>query len=113
MLAFGSANAIAEVDTHSMESYTTCAVYHRMLAGAYKRENQSALVDLETEEMNEFIVSAKRAAEQTFGAETVEQQFLEAWRADTQLMESQINGNYKNVLLLHVSYKKRCEDLQQ
>ena len=75
-LAFSSANVFAETDSNSMESYTTCAVYHRMLAGAYMRESQSPeLANLETQKMHVFIANAKRVGPQSLSAEAIEQLF--------------------------------------
>ena len=112
-LACSSAHLFAQTKAHSMASYTTCAVYHRMLAGAYMRERQSPeLANIETQKMQEFIARAKRAGQQTSSAEATEQQFLEAWRADLQSMEDQINRNYKNISHLRINYKKPCAALQ-
>ncbi len=111
-LALSSANVFAETDSNSMESYTTCAVYHRMLAGAYMRESQSPeLANLETQKMHVFIANAKRVGPQALSAEAIEQLFLKAWRADLQRMETQIRGNYKNIRRLRLEYKKTCANL--
>jgi hypothetical protein len=113
VLALASANIFAETDSNSMAEYTTCAVYHRMLAGAYRHDGRSpALADIEIEKMNAFIASAKNVGKQTFGVEAVEQEFLHVWREDTQLMESQINRNYKNIARLRMNHKQRCAALQ-
>jgi hypothetical protein len=113
VLILASTNVFAESNAHSMTAYTTCAVYHRMLAGAYKSQSQSsALADLETEKMNDFIGRAKRAGQQAFGPEAAEPAFLEVWREDIHLMESQINRNYKNIARLRMSYRQQCEALQ-
>jgi hypothetical protein len=113
VLALASANVYAETESNSMAEYTTCAVYHRMLAGAYRQDSQSPdLADIEIEKMNAFIASAKHVGKQTFGAEAVESEFLQVWREDTQLMESQINRNYKNIARLRINHKQRCAALQ-
>jgi len=113
VLALASTNVFAETESNSMAQYTTCAVYHRMLAGAYRQDSQTPdLVDIEIEKMNAFIASAKNVGKQTFGVEAVEQEFLLAWREDTQLMESQINRNYKNIARLRINHKQRCAALQ-
>jgi pimeloyl-CoA synthetase len=112
-LALASTSVFAETESNSMAQYTTCAVYHRMLAGAYRQDSQTPdLVDIEIEKMNAFIASAKNVGKQTFGVEAVESEFLLAWREDTQLMESQINRNYKNIARLRINHKRRCAALQ-
>jgi hypothetical protein len=62
--------------------------------------------------MNAFIASAKNVGKQTFGVEAVEQVFLQAWREDTQLMESQTIRSYNNITRLRIKLKQRCATLQ-
>ena len=113
LLCLCSKNSHAAAETRSLEAYATCAVYHRMLAGAYRRERQAPeLADLETERMQDFIDDAKNAGLQTLSAAEMEQKFLQAWRHDLQIMESQINGNYKNIARLRINYGTRCRALQ-
>ena len=113
LLCLGSKNSHAAAETRSLEAYTTCAVYHRMLAGAYRRERQAPeLADLESERMQDFIDDAKNAGLQTLSAAATEHKFLQAWLHDLQLMESQINGNYKNIARLRINYGTRCSALQ-
>ena len=112
-LALASTSVFAETESNSMAQYTTCAVYHRMLAGAYRQDSQTPdLVDIEIEKMNAFIASAKNVGKQTFSVEAVEQVFLQAWRKDTQLMESQTIRYYNNIARLRIKLKQRCAALQ-
>ena len=96
----------------SMDAYVTCAVYHRMMAGSFRRVRQMpALADIETEKMNDFITLAKTAGKAEFGDAEVETVFLEAWNYDLGRMETKINRNYENVSRLTYIFKNKCRKL--
>ena len=95
-----------------MDDYTTCAVYHRMMAGSFRlKGNLQLMVDLETEKMADLIKKAKLAAAEEYGEESAEEYFLEEWRDVLAYMTDQINRNYENVSVLKARYKKRCDRL--
>jgi len=96
-----------------MDEYTTCAVYHRMMAGSFRlKGNLQLMADLESEKMDDFIKKAKLAAAVEFGQETAEEYFLEEWRDVLAYMTDQINRNYENASVLKIRYKKRCDRLK-
>lgn len=104
-----------------MEAYVTCAVYHRMMAGSFRRVRQMPeLADLEFEKMNEHIRLAKVAGKVEFGGTEavdteidteVEAVFLESWKYNLNQMENKINRNYENVSRLTYIYKNKCRKL--
>jgi hypothetical protein len=95
-----------------MEDYTTCAVYHRMLASAFKRDRDlQIMAELEIEKMNYFIDRAKAAGTEEYGQELAEQLFQDEWNAVLIDMTDQINRSYENVVRLKVRYKTRCAAL--
>jgi hypothetical protein len=97
-----------------MEDYTTCAVYHRMLASAFKRDRDlQIMAELEMEKMNSFINRAKMTGIEEYGQDLVEQLFQDDWNAILSDMTDQINRSYQNVLRLKVRYKTRCAALAQ
>lgn len=96
--------------TPTMDSYVTCAVYHRMMAGSFRRIRQMPeMANLESEKMNDFIKLAKIAGEMEFEESEVEAAFLESWNFDLNRMEDKINRNYKNVSRLTYIYKSKCK----
>jgi len=98
----------------SMSDYTTCAVYHRMLASSFKRErNLQILAELEMEKMDTLISRAKAAGIEEYGEELVEELFQDEWNAALSDMTDQINRSYKNVPRLKYRYKDRCAALVQ
>lgn len=104
----------AQAEPASMEDYTTCAVYHRMLASAFKRDRDlQIMAELEIEKMNSFITSAKTAGTEEYGQDLVEQLFQDEWNAVLSYMTDQINRSYQNVSRLKVRYKTRCAALAQ
>jgi hypothetical protein len=97
-----------------MEDYTTCAVYHRMLASAFKRDSDlQIMAELEIEKMNFFINQAKTTGTEEYGQDLVEQLFQDDWNAVLSDMTDQINRSYQNVSRLKPRYKKRCAALEQ
>jgi hypothetical protein len=104
----------ARAESASMEDYTTCAVYHRMLASAFRRNSDlQIMAELEIEKMNSFINRAKTAGTEEYGQELVEQLFQDDWNAVLSDMTDQINRSYQNVSRLKPRYKKRCAALEQ
>ena len=104
----------AQAEPASMEDYTTCAVYHRMLASAFKRDGElQIMAELEIEKMNSFISRAKTAGTEEYGQDLVEQLFQDDWNAILSDMTDQINRSYENVSRLKVRYKSRCAALMQ
>ncbi len=104
--------AMAEAETISMDEYTTCAVYHRMMAGSFRlKSNLAPMADLEAEKMDKFVKKAKLAAVEEYGETAAEDYFLEEWRNMLAYMTDQINRNYENVSVLKVLYRKRCDRL--
>jgi hypothetical protein len=104
----------ARAESVSMEDYTTCAVYHRMLASAFKRDSDlQIMAELEIEKMNSFINRAKTAGTEEYGQELVEQLFQDDWNAVLSDMTDQINRSYQNVSRLKPRYKTRCAALEQ
>ena len=104
----------ARAEPASMEDYTTCAVYHRMLASAFKRDRDlQIMAELEIEKMNSFINRAKTAGTEEYGQDLVEQLFQDEWNAVLADMTDQINRSYQNVSRLKVRYKSRCAALYQ
>jgi len=98
----------------SMEDYTTCAVYHRMLASAFKRDRDlQIMAELEIEKMDSFIEKAKTAGTEEYGQDLVEQLFQDEWNAVLSDMTDQINRSYQNVSRLKVRYRTRCAALAQ
>ncbi len=101
----------------SMEAYVTCAVYHRMMAGSFRRVRQMPeMANIESEKMDEYIRLAKAAGEVEYGAEEggdaeAEAAFLDAWNYDLKRMENKINRNYENVSRLTYIYKNKCRKL--
>ena len=94
----------AETEPVSMDDYTTCAVYHRMMAGSFRLKGES-------EKMDDFIKMSKLAAAEEYGEASAEEYFLEEWRDVLAYMTDQINRNYENVSVLKARYKKRCDRL--
>ncbi len=104
----------AQAEPASMEDYTTCAVYHRMLASAFKRDRDlQIMAELEIEKMNSFIASAKTAGTEEYGQDLVEQLFQDEWNAALSYLTDQINRSYQNVSRLKPRYKTRCAALEQ
>jgi hypothetical protein len=104
----------ARAESASMEDYTTCAVYHRMLASAFKRDSDlQIMAELEIEKMNSFINRAKTAGTEEYGQDLVEQLFRDDWNAVLSDMTDQINRSYQNVSRLKPRYKTRCAALEQ
>ena len=93
-----------------MSSYTTCAVYHRMMAGAMRRKgNLDSLFDAEVEKMNFFVERAKKLNRETYGEELGDEIFNDEWAAIQLDMTDKINRNYDNVSKLRLRYKENCE----
>ena len=93
-----------------MSSYTTCAVYHRMMAGAMRRRgNLDSLFDAEIEKMNFFVERAKQLNRETYGEELGAEIFNDEWAAIQLNMTDMINRNYDNISKLRLRYKERCE----
>jgi hypothetical protein len=104
----------AQAESASMEDYTTCAVYHRMLASAFKRDSDlQIMAELEIEKMNSFISSAMTVGTEEYGQDLVEQLFQDDWNAVLSDMTDQINRSYQNVSRLKPRYKTRCAALEQ
>ncbi len=107
----------AESADKSMEALVTCAVYHRMMAGSFRRVRQMPeMANLESEKMDEYIRLAKDAGKREFGGteaidSEVEAVFLESWKYNLNRMENKINRNYKNVSRLTYIYKNKCRKL--
>ena len=102
----------AETEPVSMGEYTTCAVYHRMMAGSFRMKGDlQVMADLEAEKMDDFIERSKLAAAEDYGEASAEEYFLEEWRDVLAYMTDQINRNYENVSVLKARYKKRCDRL--
>jgi hypothetical protein len=102
----------AETEPASMDDYTTCAVYHRMMAGSFRLKGDlQIMADLESEKMDGFIKMSKLAAAEEYGEASAEEYFLEEWRDVLAYMTDQINRNYENVSVLKARYKKRCDRL--
>lgn len=100
----------AAIATPTMDSYVTCAVYHRMMAGSFRRiRDMPEMANLESEKMNDFINLAKKAGKMEFDESEVEAAFLESWNFDLIRMENKINRNYKNVSRLTYLYKRKCK----
>ena len=92
-----------------MTDYTTCAVYHRMMAGAMRRKgNLGALVEVQIEKMNQFVELAKKSSRQEYGLELGEEIFNEEWAAIQAEMTDQINRNYENISRLRLRYQASC-----
>ncbi|MFP6807973.1 MAG: hypothetical protein VB957_12480 [Pseudomonadales bacterium] len=122
ILGFGAAadqHAVGEPSTESrpsesMSEYTTCAVYHRMMAGSFRRKSGLAnLAELETEKMDTLVTKAKAIAIEEDGEELGEEIFLEEWRDTLAYMTDQINRDYDNITRLKYRYKKRCQILME
>lgn len=97
----------------SMSDYTTCAVYHRMLASAFKRDRDLPIMaELEIEKMDAFISKAKEATVTEYGEDLAEELFQDEWNAVLMAMTDQINRSYKNVSRLKVRYRGRCVALR-
>ena len=110
MLLLGNSLVFAETEPVSMDDYTTCAVYHRMMAGSFRlKGNLQLMVELETEKMDDLVKEAKLAAAEEYGEESADEYFLEEWRDVLAYMTDQINRNYENVSVLKIRYKKRCD----
>lgn len=108
----GASRVLAETESVSMDDYTTCAVYYRMMAGSFRlKGNLQLMADLETEKMDDLIKGAKLAAAEEYGEELAEEYFLEEWRDVLAYMTDQINRNYENASVLKARYKKRCDRL--
>ncbi len=102
----------AETKSASMGDYTTCAVYHRMIAGSFRlKSGLQVMADLEAEKMDDFIKRSKHAAAEEYGEAFAEEYFLEEWRDVLAYMTDQINRNYENVSVLKGRYKKWCGHL--
>jgi hypothetical protein len=96
----------------TMDSFVTCAVYHRMMAGSFRRVRQMPeMANLESEKMDDFIKLAKNAGKAEFDESEVEAAFLESWKYNLGEMENKINRNYKNVSSLTYIYKNNCKKL--
>ena len=104
-----AAESTAAAPAPTMDAYVTCAVYHRMMAGSFRRVRQMPeMANLETEKMDIFVKLAKAAGSEEFGEAEVEAAFLDSWKYDLNRMENKINRNYENVSRLTYIYKNRC-----
>ncbi|MBT5684810.1 MAG: hypothetical protein HON77_21180 [Gammaproteobacteria bacterium] len=107
-----SSLVFSETESVSMGDYTTCAVYHRMMAGSFRMKGGlQVMADLEAEKMDDFIERSKLAAAEDYGEASAEEYFLEEWRDVLAYMTDQINRNYENVSVLKGRYKKWCDRL--
>jgi len=107
-----TSQVFAETEPTSMGEYTTCAVYHRMMAGAFRQKGGLGLMaELESEKMDDLVKRAKLAALEAYEEDSAEEYFLEDWRDVLAYMTDQINRNYENVSVLKTRYKKRCDRL--
>lgn len=97
----------------SMASYTTCAVYHRMMVGAMRSSaNLQVLADKHMELMNDYIALAKKASDDDYGEELGEELFNDEWAAIQAEMTDRINRNYVNISRLKYRYQERCKTPQ-
>lgn len=101
--------AIGAPESKTMHTYITCAVYHRMVAGAFQRRGAGlqSMMDLETEKMESWTKKARQLAHVQYGGEA-EAMFLEQWRSSFADMMDQINRNYENISRLKYRYGDRC-----
>jgi hypothetical protein len=114
-LLLAGSSALAEPPVASMADYTTCAVYHRMMVGAFQRggRDMGIMADMEREKMDLLIRNAKLQAREEYGDDLAEELFQEEWRATLADMTNQINRNYENVSRLKYRYKNRCSALHE
>ena len=112
VLLLSASLVFAKTEPVSMADYTTCAVYHRMMAGFFRQKgNLQLMADLESEKMDTLVKRSKLAAAEEYGEDLAEEYFLEDWREVLAYMTDQINRNYENVSVLKSRYKNRCDRL--
>lgn len=108
LLAFSS-TAIQAAD---MADYTVCAVYHRMITGQLKQqENMSAVAETERAKMLLMTNLAKLAANEEQGEEFGPEVFLGEWRYHLAEMELRIGKDYSNIYRLKHRYREYCNTL--
>lgn len=112
LLMLASMNSYAEMSPATMGDYTTCAVYHRMIAGGFQRSGRDMqeMANLEHEKMELMVEKAKELAREE-SLEEAEEIFLDEWQFVLADMTDQINRNYENVLRLKYRYRSRCTAL--
>ena len=104
--------ALSATEPPSMNDFATCAVYHRMLAGAHKRNAATQIMaGAEEEKMHGFIERAQAQATAEYGDDLAEEIWQDTWRATLHEMQELINYNYDNVTQLRYRYKNRCANL--
>ena len=112
-LLLASTSSFAEPTSPTMNDYTVCAVYHRMMVGSFQRSGRDFQAMAEREKMDSLIKKAKHLARGEYGDELAEELFLDEWRAILANMNDQINRNYVNISRLKYRYKNRCSALDE
>ena len=114
LLLLASTITCAESPPATMSDYTTCAVYHRMIAGGFQRRGRDmqVMADLEREKMDLMLRKARELARDESGEEAAEEMFLDEWGFVLAEMTAQIR-NYEHLSHLKYRYKDRCTALQQ
>jgi phage pi2 protein 07 len=100
------------IQAADMADYTICAVYHRILTGQLKQqENMSAVAETERAKMLLMTNLAKLAANEEQGEEFGPEVFLEEWRYHLAEMELRIGKDYGNIYRLKHRYREYCNTL--
>ncbi|MEJ6670058.1 MAG: hypothetical protein QNL18_03975 [Pseudomonadales bacterium] len=115
LVLFGTlfANALAASETSTLESrynkHLTCAVYHRMVAGSFKRSGKGILAAPALDRMTAMIEKSEAMSEALGNDKAA---YLSDWSETLKRLTAQINHNYKNIRQLKTRYQTRCTALQ-
>jgi hypothetical protein len=107
-----SSNTFAAQDPHALATqysqYLTCAVYHRMVAGSFKRQGNGILAAPALDQMN-LMITRTKALGAALG--NTEADYLSDWSDTLGVMTDQMNRNYDNIRQLKTRYQNRCKAL--
>ena len=103
---FPQISSADELDVQAQyDAALTCAVYHRMIAGALKASDAGVLFDdAEARAVNAWRES--QALGRNLGMDDEALQW--DWSDQLQLFNQMINFNYRNIRQLKVRYQDRC-----
>lgn len=103
----------AAAESASMHQYVTCAVYYRMLVGAFNSRGQDLdlMAEMSRERLEVAMKLAREVGAAEYGEEMAEEIFLEQWQDTLAGMTDEINRNYNNISRIKYKYKDRCEQL--
>ena len=105
-VSFPQVSSANDRDAHAQyDAALSCAVYHRMIAGALKASDAGVLFDdAEVRAVNAW--RETQALGRTLGMDDEALQW--DWSDQLQVFNQMINFNYRNIRQLKVRYQDRC-----